>query len=126
MKVLYLLPLAVALAGCQTLQDASNVLGVVTGSSVTAQQVDVAASSFDALEGTAAQYLRLPLCPGATLCRTQAVSQTIYTKLKAGRSARIALEGQVQNGGNGSVSNYNVLVTAISTIQALIPAGAAK
>ena len=105
---------SVSLAGCST-------LSLLTGSSVTAQEIIVAGNTFDAIEATATNYLKLPLCPQATVCRTQAASAAIYPAVKSARQARATLEAAVAANPNAAlpISNYNVLMTAINTLQSL-------
>ena len=123
MKRMIAIATVLALGGCTTL---GNLYTVATGS-VTPNQVYIAANAFDAAEGTATQYLRLPLCPkGEPVCRTQTTSQVVYNNVKAARSARNALEGYMtaNPGAPVPVSNYNILVTAMQTLNALVQANA--
>lgn len=123
------LALAPALTGasCQAITDIENLSTIASGS-VTPNQVFVAANAFDAIEGTANTYLSLPLCPqGMPICRTKTTSQTVYTNILTARKARNSLESYM-NANAGApvpVSNYNVLVTALQTIGALVQANSA-
>lgn len=113
------LGLALALTGCSTLSN----LETIASGSVSPQQVYIAANSFDAIEATATQYLGLPLCPqGTPVCRTQVSSQTVYNNVKTARGARNALEAYMgaNPGAAVPVSNYNVLVTSVQTLTALV------
>lgn len=114
-------------ASCQVLTDIENFQTIASGS-VSPAQVYTVANAFDAIEGTATTYLRLPLCPnGAPVCRVQSTSQTVYTNVVLARRARNSLEAYM-NANAGApipVSNYNVLVTALQTIGALVNANSA-
>lgn len=121
MKKLLLVGL-LALGGCANLQ---NDLNVLSGSSVTPQQVVVAGNAFDAVEATATTYLKLPGCPATTavpVCRSAAAAVQIAAAIRTGRAARNAMEGFVNAapGTPAPVSNYNTLMTAISTLQSLL------
>lgn len=125
-KLLALAILCAPLGACGFVQDAGNAISVVTGSSVSAQQVSVAASTFDALENAGAAYLGLPLCgptntSATPVCRTSATSSAIYKYLIQGRQARNQLEAQVASSGTGSVSIFNTLMTAVNALQPLLP-----
>jgi hypothetical protein len=119
MKLLLGVVLAIGLSSCATI----NNLETIASGSVSPQQVYIAANSFDAIEATATQYLKLPLCPqGSPVCRTQLSSQTVYNNVKTARSARNALEAYMNAnpGASVPVSNYNVLVTSVQTLNALV------
>jgi hypothetical protein len=127
MKLAFLAPLVLtgglALSGCNTI---SNLYTIASGSA-SPSQVYVAANAFDAVEGTATQYLRLPLCPQSQpVCRTKTTSQVVYNNVKTARAARNALEAYMtaNPGAPVPVSNYNILVTALQTLNALVAANA--
>jgi hypothetical protein len=118
----------VALTGatseCQISQDI-NSLEVIAAGSVSASQVYTATNIYVAAAGTARQYLALPLCPqAAPLCRTQPVAQAVYSNLLAADKAVRQLDAYVDaNPGQAvPVSYYNVLVTALQTMNALVKA----
>ena len=101
-----------ALAGC-----------IMPGTTVlTPQQLVVAGNAFDAMEASATNYLRLPLCTVPTttvVCRTTDVSVKLTTAVRAARHARSKLEAFV-NANPGSplpVNLYQSISTAISTLQ---------
>lgn len=107
-----------ALGGCSAL----TTLQEISGSSVSPTQVIVVANSFDAIEATATNYLKLPACPGTAsqpVCRNQAAVNIIVPAIRSGRTARSQLEAYVTaNPGQAApVSGYNTLTTAISAIQ---------
>jgi hypothetical protein len=118
-KILAIGALAIGLAGCTTL----NNLSTIASGSVSPQQVLVAANAFDAIEVTATNYLSLPTCPVATpICKTAAVAKTLVADIRTGRSARNQLEAYmtVNPGQVVPVSNYNVLISAVNTLQTLL------
>lgn len=112
-------------SGCTTI---SNLYTIASGSA-SPNQVYIAANAFDGIEGTATQYLLLPLCPkGAPVCRTGATSSAVYNNIVAARAARNALEAYMtaNPGAPVPVSNYNILVTALQTLNALVQANAVQ
>lgn len=92
------------------------------GTTVSPTQVIVAANSFDAIEATATNYLTLPICPAAKICRTQAGVNAIVPAIRAGRQARSQLEAYVtaNPGQPVPVSLYNAVMTAVSSLQSLL------
>ena len=104
-----------ALGGCSTLTT-------LVGSTVSPQQVIIAANSFDAAEATATNYLKLPACPGAPICRSVAGVNAIVPAIRAAREARTALEGFVSSnpGQPAPVSLYDTLTTAITTLESVL------
>jgi hypothetical protein len=111
-KFLSLFLLLPALAGCNTIQTLTT--------SVTPSQVIVAANTFDALEGTATEYLKLPTCVsgGAPVCKTTAAVAVIVPAIRSGRTARNTLEKAITTPtGVVSTSVFTVLTTTITTLQ---------
>jgi hypothetical protein len=109
------------LGGCSTLSN----LETIASGSVSANQVYVAANAFDAIEATATNYLQLPPCPtAAPVCRTSSIVAVIVPQVRNGRVARNQLEAYVNaNPGQAvPVSNYNVLITTVNTLQGALAA----
>ena len=99
--------LALALAGCNTNFD-PNV--------ATPNQAVIAINAYNAGVATGKNYLTLPLCPATVTvataaCRTQALSQTVYTALKTGRVARSQILAALQ-------ANAALPITAIQALEA--------
>ena len=92
---------ALALAGCNSSLN-PNV--------ATPNQVVIGINAYNTAVVTGTAYLRLPLC-GTPPCRTQALSQEVYTALKSGRAARNVLLADLR-------ANVAAPVTAIQTLQA--------
>ena len=110
--------LATATSGCATIQKLES----LAGASVSPTQVIVAANSFDAIESTAANYLRLPLCPQAAACKSDAGVKAIVPAIRAARKARSQLEAYVNAnpGQPAPVSLYTALTTAVSALQSAV------
>ena len=122
MKRLFLIAALLApVAGCAQLQTDWNVL---TSASVSPTSVIVAANSFDALESAATTYLKLPACGGTSatpVCRTAGAVAQIVPAIRAGRTARNALEALLKSNGNAAipVATYNTLKGAVSALQTI-------
>lgn len=114
-KFLFAMPLLAALAGCAT-------IATLEGTTVSPTQVVVAANAFDAVEATATNYLKLPLCPGAVVCRTVAGVKAIVPLIRSGRQARTAMEAYVTaNPGQAvPVTLYDTTMTAVSALQSAL------
>ena len=110
--------LTVGVAGCANLQNAWN---VITSTSVSPTVVVIAVNTFDALEVTGANYLRLPRCKagGPIACRDPGVSEKIINAKVAGRKARNALEDFIRDhpGQLGPKGLYDALIKATATLQ---------
>ena len=107
---------AASLGGCANLKNAWSVL---SSASVTPQQTIVAANSFDALEITATQYLNYCKSVGY---KPQPCAlgnrKPVVKAVRAGRTARNALEPYVTSGLAGPAALFDTLVAAINTLQA--------
>lgn len=117
-KLVIALVAALSLASCASV---SNTFDKLTGSSVSTNAVYVAANTFDALEVTGTNYLRLPKCTGSNgpACRDPAVTAKIVPAIRAGRVARVNLQAfqKANPGALGPSGLYNALVAANSTLQ---------
>lgn len=118
MRKLLIIALALSLTACSNLKNAWE---VATTASVSPTAVYVAANTFDALEATATNYLRLPKC-GATntkICRDQNAVAAIIPAIRSGRVARTNLEQFLKThpGQLGPQGLYDALTASITTIQ---------
>lgn len=109
------------LTGCSAeLQKFKSAYDVVTSSSISPTMVYVAANTFDALEATATNYLRLPKCGGSSIiCRNQSAVAVIIPAIRSGRVARNNLEQFLKDhpGQLGPKGLYDSLTASIDTIQ---------
>lgn len=107
-----------ALSGCAQLQNDWNLL---TGASVSPTAIIVAGNSFDALEATATNYLRLKRCSGSNgpICRDPGATKVIIPAIRSGRIARINIEQFMKDhsGQLGPQGLYDSLLAANSTLQ---------
>ena len=105
--------LALALAGCN-----------VNPNVATPNQVVIAVNAYNAAVATGRNYLALPLCPATVTtataaCRTQGLSQSVYSALKAGRAARTELLADLASNTTASITTMQTLEAAYSVIQSL-------
>lgn len=114
-RLFFVAAIALSLGGCAQLTNAYNALN---GATITSQQVYIAANAFDAIEASATQYLRLPVCGSTTPCRNAGATNTIVAAVRAGRLARNALEAAV-NANPGAPVNANLMATLTSSTSAL-------
>ena len=92
---------AVGLAGCNPDPNVA-----------TPNQALIAVNAYNAAVATGTVYLKRPLCPtAAPICRTKALSQQVYTALRAGRAAR----GQILS---ALAANQAAPITAIQALEA--------
>ena len=100
-----------ALSGCAT-----------TGFSVTPKAAYIAANAFDAAEATATNYLTLPVCPAAKLCRTAAGVAAVTKAVRTARAARNGIEAFVKaNPGSAvPVTLADALSAAVQALQAIL------
>jgi len=123
-KLVIIVAVALGLSGCAVMTAIDNGFGIATGSSVSPQAVIIEVNTFDAIEATATNYLRLPRCNGAALqvCRSPAAMAQIIPAIRSGRLARNQLELFLkQNPGKlGPTGLYNALAGAVTTLQGIV------
>src|SRR6266704_5085986 len=109
MKKLLILTLVLSLGACANLR---NVYTAITEATVSPTQIIVAANAFDALEGTATQYLVYCKSNLATAICSADNRRSIIKYVRTGRAARNQLETYVASGNAGPSALYNTLVTS--------------
>lgn len=101
---------ALGLSACATLDP--NV--------VTPNQALIAVNAYNTAVASGTAYLRLPLCvTNNAPCRTQALSQSVYTALRAGRSARLAILADLQTNTTAPITLVQTLQAAAATISSI-------
>jgi hypothetical protein len=110
--------LLMSVAGCATIGKVENAIGTITGANVSPTTVYVAANSYDALQNTAINYLKLPVC-GTQPCRVQTTSQKVLNDLRTGDKVRTNLENLV-NAGNGNQLVPTSLYQSFLAVEAAI------
>jgi hypothetical protein len=107
--------LALALGGCAQLK---TVYSLVTDTVVSPTQVIVTANAFDALEGSATQYLVYCKANLATSTCSAANRRAVIQYVRAGRAARNQLETYIVQNANAPSAVYNALVAAVNSLNA--------
>jgi hypothetical protein len=127
LRIIALVGLALALSGCaaemekfrQEIAVVKQVYAVATTATVPASVVRPAAATFDILKGTAANF--------AVYCVSNKFApigcdvdarRKIVLFVKQGTKARIALRSSVENGQPATATIYNLLVGAVTGLQA--------
>lgn len=105
-------------AGCAPLQKAYD---LVTEAKVSPTAVYIAANSFNALEATATNYLTLPRCPKANICRSPAATKKIIPAVRSGRDARNQLEAfyAAHPGELGPKGAYDALIASTNLLKSI-------
>jgi hypothetical protein len=112
--------LGLGVAGCASV---SSDLQIISGTSVTPNQVYVVGNAFVAAEATATQYDQLPPCPtGTNICRTPAGVRAVDVAIRTARNAVSAMEAYTtaNPGSVVPVGLYNTAVVAITALQSAI------
>lgn len=113
--------LGLSLTSCAAWQKVENAYVVVTSATVTPNQVYIAANAFDAVEASATQYLRLPVC-GSVPCRDPNATKSLVASIRSGRLARNKLESAVgaNPGAPVDANLFATLTSSTSTIKAIL------
>lgn len=120
-KLLLVIPLALSLGACASLQTAWS---VISGTSVSPTQIIIAANAFDAGEASATQYLLYCKAnPTETYCALK-TRQAVVSAVRAGRVTRAQLEPYIVSGTAGPVALYNTLVATVTALKSQIPGAA--
>lgn len=123
-RIILTCTLAFSLSGCAALGKLDTAIGVLTGATVSPQAVIIASNTFDALEATATNYLRLKKCNGTNgpVCRDPAVTVKLVPAVISARNARNALEGflKAHPGELGPSGLYDALQQAIATVSDIV------
>ncbi len=123
-KLLLVIPLAFALAGCATIQRLENIVQSAGSVTVSPRLVAVAAQSFDALEATATNYLLLKRCSAASgpVCRDPAATRVLIPAIRNARQNRNALEQFLRThpGQLGPSGLYDALQASITAVTGIM------
>ena len=126
-KMLAGLLLALALTGCAGVQ---KTLGALTGTTVSPQVMVIAVNSFNAIEATATNYLRLPKCGAqvSPVCRSPKATAAIIPAIRSGRAARNSITVFVREhpGALGAQGTYDALVSATNLVGTVLAQYGAK
>ena len=122
MKRLFVIALiTLTLGGCAEFNKLKATAEAIGEFSVSPQSVVIASNTFDALEVTATNYLRLPSCRKVTskVCRDATATSLIIPAVRSGRVARNNLQQFLADHPNqlGPSGAFDALNASISTIQ---------
>lgn len=115
-KIALAILVAFGVSGCAAIQTLQSVYEVATTTEVTPQQALIAANAFNAIQGTATQYLvyckpRLaePVC--------SAVNRRVVIRgVRAGRAARNQIEASLTTGKPVPAQVYNSLMAIVKSL----------
>lgn len=124
MKILRSLALActlvVTLPACDRI---SAIIQIATSASVSPNLIFIAANTFDGLEVTATNYLRLSRCTGANgpVCRDPEAAEKIIATVQSGRIVRNKMRQFLRDhpGQLGIQGDYDALKESIATLQTI-------
>lgn len=123
-KLAVILVLTLSLGGCALFQRLESIGSELASSHVSPSAVVIAANTFDALEASATNYLRLKRCSPTTgpICRDPAFTAKIIPVVRSGRVARdnLILFMRAHPGQLAPQGVYDALVASINTAQAII------
>lgn len=121
MNKIILIALAISLGACSTLERLKTAAEAVGEFTVSPQAVVIASNTFDALEVTATNYLKLKSCRKVStiICRDATATALIVPAVRAGRVARNNLQQFLADHPNqlGPTGAFDALNASISTIQ---------
>lgn len=125
--------IGLSLGGCAKLVEATQFISTASAAvedlTVSPEMVLIASNSFDAVQVTATNYLRLKRCTGdnGPICRDPTVTPTLIAVIKSGRVARDDLQKFMRDhpGALGKTGLYNALIQSVGTIKGMIATYAA-
>lgn len=121
-RIVPVILLALVLSGCasERFQSVERAWSALTSTTVSRKTVDIAASTFDAVEKVGTRYLRLPRCTGVNgpVCRNPTATAVLIPAIRSGKSARTALVRFVRQhpGDLGANGLYDALLSATDTL----------
>lgn len=120
-RYLMVLTVALSLSGCTSFHTALDVLSGVT---VSPEAVVIASNTFNALEATATNYLRLKRCNGnnGPVCRDPAATKVLIPAIRTARKARNDLEQFLTDhpGQLGPTGLYDALRQSVETVKNIV------
>ena len=110
---------ALSLGACAPeLAKVKQLYTIVTGTTVSPQAIVVVANAFDAIEGTATQYLIYCKANLSTPACGAANRRDVIKYVRVGRAARNQLETYLQQSSPAPSAIYNTLVAAVNALNA--------
>ena len=123
-KGLIVLALGFSLSGCAGLTKLQDVFEVATTVTVSPQFIVIAANSFNAIEASATNYLRLTRCDktSSKVCRDKAITAILIPAVQNTRKARndlIAFQ-RTHPGELGTQGLYDALQLSLTTLTGIM------
>lgn len=123
-KILPTIFIALMLSGCASLERLKQTAEAVGEFTVSPEAVIIASNSFDALEITATNYLKLKSCRKITssVCRNPTATALIIPAVRSGRVARNNLQQFLAEHPNqlGPSGGFDALNASIATIKGVL------
>lgn len=124
MKKILIIALALTLSGCATFERFKQVAETVGELRITPQAVIIASNTFDAVEVTATNYLRLKRCNKAfvtPVCRNPTATALIILAIRSGRVARNNLQQFLKDHPNelAPATAYEKLTSITDTLKGI-------
>jgi hypothetical protein len=123
-KLLIALPVVLVLGGCATPfgQKLQSIFDTLT-SPINPTALSVSGNTFDAVENTAASYLRYchTFKPNYPPECALSIRQRVVSGIRTARAARNQLEPYITSGQTAPLEVYNALQAAINALEASIP-----
>jgi len=120
-RIILIIALSLSLGACATFERIKSAAEAVGEFTVSPTSVVIASNTFDALEVTATNYLKLKACRKATtvICRDPTATALIIPAVRSGRVARNNLQQFLADHPNqlGPSGAFDALNASISTIQ---------
>lgn len=120
-KIFLILALSLSLGACSTFERLKQTAEAVGEFTVSPEAVVIASNTFDALQVTATNYLKLKSCRkiNSVICRDPTATALIIPAIRSGRVARNNLQQFLADHPNqlGPSGAFDALNASISTIQ---------
>lgn len=123
-KIFLILALSLSLGACATLERLKQTAEAVGEFTVSPEAVIIASNTFDALEVTATNYLKLKSCRKVTslVCRNPTATALIIPAVRSGRVARNNLQQFLVDHPNqlGPSGAFDALNASIATVKGIL------
>lgn len=120
-KLFLAIALTLGVAGCGTIETVRQAYQAVVQVKVSPTAIIVAANTFNAMEATATNYLRLPRCTGTNgpVCRSPVATAKLIPAIRSGRVARDNAIDFIEKhpGELGPQGLYDALKTSVETLR---------
>lgn len=123
-KIILALALSLALSGCAGVTRLVDAIEIAASTTVSPQTIVIAANSFNAIEASATNYLKLTRCDKTTskVCRDKAVTAILIPAVLNARKARndLITFQRTHPGQLGTQGLYDALQLSITTLTGIM------